>query len=114
VKDAGFRLRPGTYRVTHAKGGPFVTGLHVGGRRPKAPRRLRRRIERFLYFAETFTVTSAAEKTFRHGRRAANPRAAIEYVRGLTHWLRPIDEKLAESWSRRLTMLSVKVNSEMT
>ncbi len=113
VNTFGFKLRNGSYRVVRSNGGPFVTGLQVGSPDPKAPRHLRRQVERFLRFAEAFTVTSAAARTFKRGKRATDPAAALQYVRGLTYWLRPIDASLSIKWGQRLDALHTKLGSEI-
>jgi RNA-directed DNA polymerase len=105
VEQAAFRLRPGSCRVTSKEGGPYVTGLHVGGEYPQIPRRLRRQIDRFLHFAKEYDVESAALRTFRASRFASDPRAALLYVQGLAHWLEPINGDLSGEWRAQVSEL---------
>ena len=108
VKDSGFSLRSGTVTATRREDGPYVTGLHVGGTIPRAPRRLRRQIERFLRFAKDFDLPSAAAMTFKHGPRRTDPIAALRYVYGMADWIRPIDPALSADWIARVLKLSPK------
>lgn len=105
IRIGGFSMREGSYTLRTKQAGPYVTGLQVGGPAPRAPRLLRRRIERFLHFAEAFDVTTAAARTFKTGRRATNGKAAMRYVQGVVHWLMAIDTTLAVKWSLRLARL---------
>lgn len=106
VAQAKFVLKGGSYRLTRQVDGPYVTGLHVGGAVPRVPRKLRRRIERFLYFAENHGTTSAAALTFKHNPRRADRDAAVRYVRGMANWIRPIDQALADEWLTRVSQLN--------
>ena len=99
------RVREGSLLRTMKKAGPYVTGLHVGGRHPAAPRRIRRRVERFLRFAEKFDLASTAQETFKSGPRATDPRKALLYIRGIAMWMKPIDGPLAAKWIERIDAL---------
>jgi hypothetical protein len=106
IEDAGFRLRQGTYNIRERKGGPYVTGLHVGGTAPRIPRRLRRRIDRFLHFALITNVEHAAAISFRG--RLEDPDAALSYVAGLIDWVRPIERPLSDRWAADLQEIGEK------
>lgn len=105
VREAKFTLKSGSYRLTRQDDGPYVTGLHVGGEVPRAPRKIRRLIERFLYFAEKHGLTNASAMTFKHAPRRFDGEAAVRYVRGMAHWLEPIDAELAREWLQRVSQL---------
>jgi hypothetical protein len=105
IESTGFRVREGSLLRTMKKAGPYVTGLHVGGKIPAAPRRIRRSVERFLRFAEKFDLASTAQETFKSGPRATDPRKALRYVRGIAMWMKPIDEALAGKWIERIDAL---------
>ena len=105
VAAANFAVKPGSYRLTRRADGPYVTGLHVGGDVPRAPRKLRRRIERFLYFAEEHGIADAAARTFKHSPRRTDRDAAVRYVKGMANWLKPIDRTLSDEWLRRISQL---------
>jgi hypothetical protein len=101
IRKAGFRIRIGSFKRSTREGGPYVTGLYVGGKTPQAPRHLRRRVERFLRFAEKFDIETAAEKTF-----SWDAATALKYVVGVAHWMSVIDENLSNGWLERVTGLT--------
>jgi RNA-directed DNA polymerase len=107
IESAGFMLRPGSAIRKARSAGPFVTGLNVGGDWPRVPRKLRRRIERYLRFAADprFDEESAAARTFKRGR-LTDPSTARAYIRGMANWVRSIDEELARRWDLKLDALS--------
>lgn len=113
ISSAKFALRKGSFSLKKRAAGPFVTGLNVSTGDPKAPRELRRRIERFLRFAEIFDIESAARKTFKRGLKASQGDAALGYVHGVATWLRPIDPELSKNWSERVHKLMSRQSDEL-
>ncbi len=100
IEAAGFRVRAKSVRTFLRAGGPYVTGLHVGGERPALPRRFRRRIEAFLHFAERYDIETAARRTL--GKSLDE---ALSFFNGACNWAMPIDAQRVEQWKVRLSQI---------
>jgi hypothetical protein len=98
IEMDGFRPRVKSIRTFLRAGGPYVTGLHVGGERPALPRRFRRRMEAFLHFAEKFDIETAAKRTLRK-----SVEDALQFFCGACNWAESIDSTKVKLWRDRLS-----------
>jgi RNA-directed DNA polymerase len=105
IQLADFRARPDSVILKSRAAGPYVTGLSVAGDRPRIPRRLRRKIERYLRFSARFDEETAARRTFKGGR-LTDPSEVHRWIRGMANWVRPIDKELADGWDNSLDELN--------
>lgn len=95
------KLRPRSYRVVRRGGGQYVTGLHVEGRHPRAPRRVRRSLDRLLFFAQAHGYADAASRTPPWAGRGLPGDKVREQVHGLIAWIASFDEDAARDLTER-------------
>jgi RNA-directed DNA polymerase len=97
-----FKLKPGSYKVCSGDKGPYVTGLFVGGREPRTPRKRRRLIERTLYYMEMGFQSRALSSMYNSSRwhqRSENSQMA--YLASLIESVAVI-EPIGVEWRNRL------------
>lgn len=96
MMEAGFVLKPASYKAWSLGQGPYVTGLYVGDESPKLSRKRRRMIERTLFYLEKPNKDRALEEMHSGPRwRRRSAEAMRESLRGQIIAVRATDRKLA-------------------
>jgi hypothetical protein len=101
--SAGFTLKPKSYRVRCKSQGPYVTGLFVGGDKPRVPRKRRRMIERTLFYMGKSDYNRALlemRESSAWKRRSDGSRCAA--LKGMIAGIAAIEPELADVYRCRL------------
>jgi RNA-directed DNA polymerase len=102
VRIHGFEPRAGSYALRKRGSGQYVTGLFVEGSNPRAPRKVRRSFERFLFFAKKNGLESAAAGTRTWRGSDLSRTKIVASAEGTIAWMSQIDVDLAEQWQTDL------------
>jgi hypothetical protein len=94
----GFTLKPNSYKLVESGRGQYVTGLNVDGMFPKAPRKVRRIIERALHISSNYSVEDFLYSQYKVYPTTRQVTSFRRHLLGLVSSYGAVDQVLYNQW----------------
>lgn len=107
-RQCDFTLKPSSYRLIRSGSGQYVTGLNVDLEQPRAPRRVRRNIERALHVSVKYSIEEylySVDKFYPSPARVDGFKASLL---GLISSYGAVDKSLRKAWLNRFLSIQSK------